>query len=136
LRTGPCQRGRGPDWGLINDVVPALADAKLKRAQRREQAVPAVGCCSKTTGIVIASNPARGAGGRAARCATAPKDLDNQHAAAAARARWAMISGGVGIGAVVRRERINRRHRGSDQLPGARNVGFAAGAGEQPVVMR
>jgi hypothetical protein len=73
-------------------------------------------------------------GGRGAWCAAAPKDLDNQHAAAAARARWALIGGGVGIGAVVQRERINRRHRGSDQLPGARNVGFAAGAGEQPVV--
>jgi hypothetical protein len=107
-----------------------LNDAGIKRTPGRERDVPANERCNETAGIVIASNPARGAGGRAAWCAAAPKDLDNQHAAAAARARQAMIGGGVGIGAVVRRQRINRRHRGGDQLPGARNVGF--GVGQEP----
>ena len=37
----------------------------------------------------MASNPDPGAGGRAARCAAACKYLDNDHAAAAARARQA-----------------------------------------------
>ena len=75
---------------------------RIKRARRRERDVPANGCCNETTGIVIGSNPARGAGGRAARCAAAPKDLDNHHAAAAARAWRAMIGRGVRIGGVVR----------------------------------
>src|SRR5438874_12212496 len=56
IRTGPCQGSRGPDRGLINDVVPALADAGLKRALRRERAVPADGCCTETTRIVIGPN--------------------------------------------------------------------------------
>src|SRR5215831_1517950 len=72
------------------------------------------------------------AGGRAARCGAAGKDLDNDHAAAAARAWRTMIGGGVRIGGVVRR--INLRHWSSHQLPGARDVGLAAGARQQPVV--
>ena len=38
------------------------------------------------------------------------------------------------IGGVVRCRRLCRQRRGGDQLPGSRDVGFAAGAGEQPVV--
>src|SRR5262245_51749794 len=72
------------------------------------------------------------AGGRAARCGAAGKDLDNDYAAAAARAWRTMIGGGVRIGGVVRR--INLRHWSSHQLPGARDVGLAAGARQQPVV--
>ena len=40
----------------------------------------------------------------------------------------------VGIGCVARWLRIGRRHWGGDQLLGARDVGLAAGAGQQPVV--
>jgi len=134
LWTGPCQRSRGPDRGLIGDVEAALNDGGIKRTPRQERDVPANERCNETAGIVIASNPARGAGGRAAWCAAAPKDLDNQHAAAAAPARQAMIGGGVGIGAVVRGQRINRRHRGSDQLPGVYDIGLTTGARQQPVV--
>jgi len=79
------------------------------------------------------SNPARGGGGRAARCGAAGKDLDDDHAAAAARAWRTMIGRGVQIGGVVRRRQINR-HRGGDQLPGACNVGLTTGARQQPVV--
>ena len=87
------------------------------------------------TGIVIASNPDTGAGGRwAARCTVARKDLDNDHAAAAARAWWAMIGRGVRIGCVVCCQRLDLRHWGGHQLPGTRNVGLAAGTGEQPIV--
>jgi len=45
-----------------------------------------------------------------------------------------MTGYGVGIGCVVRWLRIDRRHWGSHQLLGARDVDFAAGAGQQPVV--
>src|SRR5271169_3823000 len=85
------------------------------------------------TGIVIGSNPARGAGGRAARCTATPKDLDNHHAAAAARAWRAMIGGGVRTGCVLCYRRLVR-HWGGHQLPGACDVGPAAGARQQPVV--
>src|SRR5215472_7727392 len=74
------------------------------------------------------------AGGRAARRGATAKDLDNNHAAAAARAWRTMIGGGVRIGGVVHCRRINLRHWSSQQLPGARDVGLAAGAGQQPVV--
>src|SRR5215467_10940706 len=74
------------------------------------------------------------AGGRTARCGAAGKDLDNDHAAAAARAWRTMIGGGVRIGDVVHCRRINLRHWSIYQLPGARDVGLAAGAGQQPVV--
>ena len=87
------------------------------------------------TGIVIASNPDTGARGRwAARCTVARKDLDNNHAASAARAWWAMIGRGVRIGRVVCCQRLDLRHWGGHQLPGTRNVGLAAGTGEQPIV--
>ena len=81
--------------------------------------------------MVIASNPDTDARGRwSARCAAARKDLDNNHAAAAARARRAMIGRGVRIDRVVRGRRIDLRYWGGDQLLGSRNVGLAAGAGE------
>ena len=67
------------------------------------------------------------------RCAGADKDLDNDHAAAAARAQRAMIGRGVRIGCVVRRQRFDLRDCG-DQLLGARDIGLATGAGQQPVV--
>ena len=54
----------------------------------------------------MASNRNPGAGGRAARCGAAGKDLDNDHAAAAARARQAMIGRGVRISGVVHCRRI------------------------------
>src|SRR5215469_8225861 len=47
------------------------------------------------------------AGGRAARCGAAGKDLDNDHAAAAARARQSMIGRGVRIGGIAHCRRIN-----------------------------
>ena len=54
--------------------------------RRRERDVPANGCCHQRARIVIASNPDPGAGGRGTtRCAAARKDLDNDHAAAAAK---------------------------------------------------
>ena len=59
---------------------------------------------------VIGSGVDPGARGRAARCAAAGKDLDNDHAAAAARARRAMIGRGVWSGGVVHCRRINFRH--------------------------
>src|SRR5262244_2809192 len=74
------------------------------------------------------------AGGRTARCGGAGKDLDNDHAAAAARAWRTMIGGGVRIGGVVHCRWINLRQWSSHQLPGARDVGLAAGARQQPVV--
>src|SRR6516164_4384034 len=74
------------------------------------------------------------AGGRAARCGGAGKDLDNDHAAAAARAWRTMIGGGVRIGGDVHCRLINLRRWSSHQLPGARDVGLAAGARQQPVV--
>jgi len=76
------------------------------------------------------SNPDPSARGRAARCAAAGKDLDNDHAAAAARAWRTMIGSGVWIGGVVHCRRINLGHWSGHQLPGSRNVGLAAGAGE------
>jgi hypothetical protein len=88
----------------------------MKQARRREQAVPANGCCQEKTGIVIASNPDPGAGGRAARGDTARNDLDNDYAAAAARAWQAMIGRGVRIGGIVRRRWLDRRQQGGDQL--------------------
>jgi hypothetical protein len=109
----------------------------MKRARRRERDVPVNGRYNETARIVIASNPDPGAGGWwAARCGGAGKDLDNDHSAAAARAWRAMIGGGVRIGCVVvvRHRWIDCRHWGVYQLLGARDVGFAAGAGQQSVV--
>src|SRR5689334_1521702 len=118
----------------MGDVVPAFSGAGMKLAPRREQAVPANGCCKAARGVAIASNPARG-GGRAARCAATAKDLDDDHGSAATGTGRAMVGRGGGglIGVVVHSRRIWRQWDG-DQLPGARDVRFAAGAGEQPVV--
>src|SRR5215469_6165228 len=74
------------------------------------------------------------AGGRAARCAAAGKDLDNDHATAAARARRAMIGHDLRIGGVACCRWLDLRHWGGHQLLGARDIGLAAGAGQQPVV--
>ena len=84
---------------------------------------------------IIGSGADPGTGGRAARCAAAAKDLDNNHAAAAARAWRTMIGRDLRIGGVVHCRRINLGHWSGHQLLGARDVGFAAGAGQQPVVM-
>ena len=35
---------------------------------------------------------------------------------------------------IVLCRRLDRRHRGGDQFPSARDIGFAGGAGEQPVM--
>src|SRR5256885_10404386 len=107
----------------------------MRRARRRERDVPAKGCCHERTRIVIASTPDPGTGGWwAARCAVTRKDFDDDHAAAATRARRTMIGRGVRIGGVVHCRRIDRRHWSGHQLSGARDVGLAAGAGQQPVV--
>jgi hypothetical protein len=61
-----------------------------------------------------------------------PEDFDDQDAAGTARA-WRAMTGRVAwIGGVVRRRRINRLDRGVDQLPGARDVGLAAGLASSP----
>ena len=89
---------------------------------------------SETARTIIALNPDPGAGGRAARGGAAGKDLANDHAAAAARAWRAMIGRDVRIGCITRVRWIGGRQRSGDQLPGTRNVGLAAGTGEQPIV--
>ena len=48
--------------------------------------------------------------------------------------RRAMIGRGVRIGCIVCCRRIDLRYWGGHQLPGVRNVGFASGTGQQPVV--
>src|SRR6516164_7832188 len=107
----------------------------MKWTRRRERDVPANGCGQGTGRKVIGSGLDPGAGGRGtARCAAGRKDLDNDHAAAAARARRAMIGCGVRIGGVVHYRRLSLCHWSSHQLPGARDVGLAGGAGEQSVV--
>jgi len=113
--------------------VAALANGGMKRAGRREREVPTNECCNETTRIVIVSNPTRG-GGRAARCAATPKDLDDEHAATAARARRAVIGRGIQIGGAVRRRRLGFWHWGGDQLPGTCDIGLTTGAGQQPVM--
>ena len=72
---------------------------------------------------------------RAARCRAALEALDDNHAAAATGAWRAVVYRGAGglIGVVVLGRWIWRDWNG-EQLPGARDVGLAAGAGEQPVV--
>src|SRR5215471_21339470 len=103
----------------------------MTRTRRRERDVPANGCCHRRTRIVIASNSDPGARGRwAARYAAPRKDLDNDHAAAATRARRPMIGRGVSIGGVVRYRWIDLWHCGDHQLLGMRKVGLAAGAGQ------
>jgi hypothetical protein len=70
----------------------------MKQVRRREGDVPANECCQGTGRKVIGSGLDPSAGGRAARCAAARKDFDNDHAAAAARAWRTMIGRGVWIG--------------------------------------
>ena len=96
-----CCRARRPDRGLLGDALAAFAGAGMKRVRCRERNVPANGCGGERTRIVIGSRPDPGTGGRAARCGAAVKDLDDDHASAAARTRRAMIGNGVGIDRVV-----------------------------------
>jgi hypothetical protein len=107
----------------------------VKWSRRRERNVLANGCCQETRRKVIGSHrdPCTGVWW-AARCGATGKDLDNDHAAAAARAWRTMIGRGARIGCVVRCWRIDLRHWGGDQVLGARDIGFAAGAGQQSVV--
>ena len=107
----------------------------MKWTRRRERDVPANGCCQGTGRKIIRSGLDPGAGGRGtARCAARRKELDNDHAAAAARARRGMIGRGAWIGGVVHCRRFDLCHWSGHQLPGARDVGLAAGARQQPVV--
>src|SRR6516162_9965069 len=109
--------------------------AGMKEVRRRERDVPANGCWQEKRRRVIGSGLDSGAGGRGtARCAAGRKDLDNDHAAAAARAWRTMMSRGVWIGGVVHCRRISLSHWRGHQLPGARDVSLAASAGQQPVV--
>src|SRR5215831_14471206 len=107
----------------------------MKRVRRRERDVPANGCRRERTGMVIGSRPDPRTGRRwAAGCGGACKDLDNEHAAAAGWARRAMIGRGVRTDSVVCCRRAVVRGWGADKLLGTRDVGFAAGARQQPVV--
>ena len=101
----------------------------MKRGQDQERDVPENRCCRETTRIVIGSGPDPVAGGRAARLAAARKDLDNDHAAAAARAWRAMIGDEIRIGCVLCCRRLDGRHWGGHQLLGACDIGLAAGTG-------
>ena|SRR5262252_10813529 len=105
-----CCRAERSDRGLVGDTLAVFAGAGMKRVRCRERDVPAKECGAETARITIALNPDPSAGGRAARCAAACKDLDNEHAAAAARAWPTMIGRGVWIGGVVHCRRINLRH--------------------------
>ena len=125
-----CWRARGPDRGVVGDALATFAGAGVKRVRCRERDVPGNGCRRERTRIVIGLSPDPGARGRAARCGAARKDLDNDHASAAARTRRAMIGNGVGIERVVRCRRLDLRYWGCHQFPGARDVGLAAGAGQ------
>ena len=80
---------------MVRGAVPALTDAGMKEVRRRERDVPASGWCQGMGSKIIGSGLDPGAGGRAAWCAAARKDLDNEHAAAAARAWRTMIGRGV-----------------------------------------
>src|ERR1700674_6142268 len=108
--------------------MPALAGTRVKSSRRREREVLANGCGQETRRKVIGSRLDPGAGWRAARCTATPKDLDNHHAAAAARAWRAMIAGGVWTGCVLCCRRLDLRHWGGHQRPGACDVDRAAGA--------
>ena len=108
-----------------------------QRVRRRERDVPAGGCCDEATRAVMAQVLTRGIGRRrAARCAAALEDLDDDHAAAAARAWRAMVCRGAGgsVGVVALAGGSTAGIGRGDQLSGARDIGLAAGAGEQPVV--
>jgi hypothetical protein len=64
--------------------------------------------------------------------AAARKDLDNDHAATAARAWRAMIGDEIWIGCVLCCRRLDVRHWSGHQLPGARDVGLG-GLGKRGV---
>ena len=90
--------------------MPALVDAGMKEVRRRERDVSANGWCQQMGRMIIGSRSNPGTGGRSAWCGAARKDLDNDHAPAAARTRRAMIGRGVRIGCVVRCWRIDLRY--------------------------
>src|SRR5438270_7124781 len=73
---------------------------------------------------------------RAARRTAALEGFDDDHPPAAARAWRAMVCRRTGrlIRVVGLGRYIPRRYGRGDQLPGTRDIGVAAGAGEQPVV--
>jgi hypothetical protein len=76
LSTGVSRRGAvyGPMSEVVFNSTQYLNDADVRAR------------CNQKTGIVIGSNPAARAGGRTARRAAAPKDLDDHHVATTARA--------------------------------------------------
>src|SRR3954453_9292626 len=92
--------------------------------------------------MIIASGSGSGiAGRRTARCAAPLEELDDDHATAAAgtgRATLgcgaACLSGAVCLSCIVRCPLLCRRLRGGDRLPGACDVGLAAGTCEQPIM--
>jgi hypothetical protein len=75
---------------MVRGALPALVDAGMKEVRRRERDVPAMdmknGWRQGMEKKIIGSGVEPGAGGRAAWCTAARKDLDNEHAVAAARA--------------------------------------------------
>jgi len=87
---------------------------------------------SETARTIIALNPDPGTGGRAARGGAAGKDLDNDHAAAAARAWRAMIGRDVRIGCITRVRWIGGRQRSGDQLPGTRMLALQPALASSP----
>jgi hypothetical protein len=70
----------------VRGALPALVDAGMREVRRRERDVLANGWYQGMGRKIIGSGLDPGAGGRAARCTAARKDLDNEHTAAAARA--------------------------------------------------
>src|SRR6187455_3440872 len=80
--------------------------------------------------------PDPGLGGRRpTRCTAAFEEFDDDHAAAATRTWRATIGcSAIRIGGVVRRCRLFRQRRGGNQLSGVRDVRFATGAREQPIM--
>ena len=76
---------------------------------------------------------------RAAGCAASLEGLDDDHAATATRAWRAMVlheagTAGGRVCVVMLYRGIDRRRGHGDQFSGARDIGLAGGAGEQPVV--
>jgi hypothetical protein len=112
--SGIAEIGRPPmiaDWlplplsaarvGPVDGVVPALAGTRVKWTRGRERNVAANGCCQETRRIVIGSDLDPGADRwRAARCAAACKDLDNDHAVPPQQehgGRWSVVASGAGV---------------------------------------
>src|SRR5947209_9452231 len=120
----------------IRDVAPAFAGAGTTGVRRRERDIPRGERCHQATRMIIASGSDSGiAGRRTARCAAPLEELDDDHATAAAGTWRATLGcGAVCLSGVVRCRRLCRRLRCGDQLAGSCDIGFAAGAGEQPIM--